>query len=208
MTSSLLLLKTVPLVVSIKSVPQKLIADNFTFDDDITPAEVGMLRERHRFAFSRITSCENLHGNERAALIQAYQRAIRHSRSNDPDVNASARVGGSRIRVNFTNLFPQGPTEIAQTLIHEMMHCAGFTHPDRRDPDPLAGMSCAAPNPELFDCPFDNGRYYGTPPLRAEVCIAGNQDDMRRLQKKAQDESCVIDQSGVATIRRFKQRPA
>lgn len=202
MASSLLLLETVPLVVANKSTPQELVADNFTFDDDITPAEVGMLRERHRFAFSRIGSCQNLNDNERSRLVQAYRRVIRHHRLNDPKKNASAEIGGSRISVNFANLFPQGPIEIAQTLIHEMMHCAGFSHPERRDPDPLAGMSCADPNPALFDCPFDNGVYYGTAPLRAEICIAGDQSDMQRLQKKAQEESCVIDENGVATIRR------
>jgi hypothetical protein len=101
--------------------------------------------------------------------------------------------------VNFPNLFPQGPTEIAQTLIHEMTHCAGFSHPDRRDPPD--GMSCSDPNPALFDCPFE--QYFGTAPLRAEVCIGGAQSDMRaRFQKKAQEERCVIDRNGLATIRR------
>lgn len=27
------------------------------------------------------------------------------------------------------------------------------------------------------DVPHDGGRYYGTPPLRAELCIAGQQSD-------------------------------
>ena len=103
--------------------------------------------------------------------------------------------------VNFATLFPQGATEIAQTLIHEMMHCSGFSHPDRRDPP--EGMSCIDPNPELFDCAFDGGRYFGTAPLRAEVCIAGAQDDMRaRFQKKVEGERCVIAPNGLATIRR------
>jgi hypothetical protein len=103
--------------------------------------------------------------------------------------------------VNFTVLFPQGDEEISQTLIHEMMHCAGFSHPDRRDPPP--GRSCAAPDPTLFDCPDDNGVYYGTAPLRAEFCIAGDQSDAAtaRLQRKAETQRCVIDTDGVATIR-------
>jgi len=201
MSSSLLLLKTVPLAVANKAEPQQLIADNFTFEDDITPAEVGMLRERHRFAFSSIMSCPVLNANERGRLINTYRLAIHHSRTNDPKVNASAFVGVPAMSVNFTNLFPQGPIEIAQTLIHEMMHCAGFSHPDRRHPP--EGMSCTDPNPALFDCPFDNGQYYGTAPLRAEVCIGGSQSDMRaRFQKKAQEERCVIDSNGLATIRR------
>jgi hypothetical protein len=119
-------------------------------------------------------------------------------------VNASAAVGGSTLNVNFGVLFPQGDEEIAQTLIHEMMHCAGFSHPVRRDPPP--GSSCAAPNPALFDCPNDNGVYYGTAPLRAEFCIAGDQSDVRgralaaRLTQKALQESCVINEQGLAEI--------
>jgi len=207
MTSSSLLLQTVPLVVANKSVPQELVADNFTFDEDITPAQVGMLRERHRFAFSRVSSCPNLNDNERERLVKVYRRVISHGRSNDPDVNASSHVGGSRILVNFENLFPEGSTEIAQTLIHEMMHCAGFTHPTRRDPP--VGMSCAAPDPAIFDCPFDDGQYYGTPPLRAEFCIAGDQSDrLLRVQQKVEHESCVVDKNGVATIRHVEQKPS
>lgn len=80
-----------------------------------------------------------------------------------------------------------------------MMHCAGFTRPVRRDPPP--DMNCSAPNPALFDCPNDNGQYYGTPPLRAEFCIAGDQSDVRaRLERKAAIESCIVDEKGVATI--------
>lgn len=80
-----------------------------------------------------------------------------------------------------------------------MMHCAGFTHPDRRDPPP--GRDCSAPDPYVFDCPNDNGVYYGTPPLRAEFCIAGDQSDVQsRLSAKAENESCSIDAEGVATL--------
>ena len=39
-----------------------------------------------------------------------------------------------------------------------------------------------------------------------DICIAGDQSDLRmRVRKKAQDESCVIDENGVATIRRVEQ---
>ncbi len=85
------------------------------------------------------------------------------------------------------------------------MHCAGFGHPDRRDPP--EGSSCTAPDPAVFDCPNDNGQYYGTAPLRAEFCIAGDQSDqgapslvMRRLMIKAENESCSIDAGGLATL--------
>ena len=147
-----------------------------------------------------IVACNNLSEQEKLQLYQAYRRAISHTTLNEPGVNARASVGGSSLQINFGVLFPQGDEEISQTLIHEMMHCAGFTHPTRRNPP--AGMSCAAPNPGLFDCPNDNGRYYGTPPLRAEFCIAGDQSDvLRRLERKADNESCIIDEQGVATIR-------
>jgi hypothetical protein len=171
---------------------------NFTFDPAITAAQRATLLERHCFAIHRSCGCGNLQGHEHANLLQAYRRGIAHGIETRPNVNASAIVGGSQIWVNFNVLFPQGANEIAQTLVHEMMHCAGFTHPARRDPP--AGMSCAAPNPALFDCPFDNGQYYGTAPLRSELCIAGNQSDVSRIMEKARDETCVIDENGVASI--------
>jgi hypothetical protein len=34
-------------------------------------------------------------------------------------------------------------------------------------------------NPTIVDRSGDNGRYFGTPPLRAEMCIAGDQSDVR-----------------------------
>jgi hypothetical protein len=142
------------------------IGDNFTFDANITVQQRTTLLERHRFAFSRIQACGSLSTNEKNALTRTYRRRIDHGINTDPDANASAVVGGSRILINFNNLFPLGNNEIAQTLIHEMMHCAGFTHPDRRN----------SPNPNP-DVPGDNGPYYGSPPLQAELCIAGQQSD-------------------------------
>ena len=143
---------------------------------------------------------------ERNATFARPTRApIHHTTLNTPGVNASAPVGGSTVNVNFGVLFPQGDEEISQTLIHEMMHCAGFTHPVRRDPP--AGSSCAAPNPAVFDCPNDGGVYYGTAPLRAEFCIAGDQSDVRmRLMRKAAQESCVIDEQGLARSARVSLR--
>jgi hypothetical protein len=118
---------------------------------------------------------------------------------NEPGVNASATIGGAVVNVNFNVLFPQGDQEISQTLLHEMMHCAGFTHPTRVDPGP--GQNCAQPPPRTFDCPNDNGLYYGTAPLRAEFCIAGVQTDVQlRLEQKSATESCVIDEDGLATL--------
>jgi hypothetical protein len=173
---------------------------HFTFDTDISAENRNRLIDRHRFALSRINACNNLSQGEKQKLNEAYGRPIHHTTLNEAGVNASATIGGSTLNVNFGVLFPQGDEEISQTLIHEMMHCAGFTHPARRDPP--AGKSCAEPDPNLFDCPNDNGVYYGTPPLRAEFCIAGDQSDVqRRLEAKAAEEKCVIDDQGVATIR-------
>jgi hypothetical protein len=176
-----------------------LIGTNYTFDAAITLAQVNTLLERHRFGYSRSKVCANLSDPEKQSLRQAYFRAIQHGLETRNGVNASATIGGSHIDVNFGVLFPQGAVEIAQTLIHEMMHCAGFTHPDRRDPP--TGMSCRAPNPAIFDCPFDGGQYFGTPPLRAEICIAGNQSDvMMLIRRKAAEDTCIIDASGRASI--------
>ncbi len=139
----------------------------FRFYSAITAEQWRQLLERHSFALTRSTTCGNISSVERSRLHEAYSRAIQHGVSTDPNANASAVVGGSQIWVNFANLFPQGDNEISQTLIHEMMHCAGYTHPNRIDPP--------APN---ADAPGDNGKYYGTPPLRSELCIAGVQSDL------------------------------
>jgi hypothetical protein len=172
---------------------------NFTFASDISAANRTRVINRHTFAVVSVLGCGNLSGGEKEALYQAYRRPIHHTTLNKANVNASATVGGSTLNVNFGVLFPQGDEEISQTLIHEMMHCAGFSHPVRRDAPP--GQSCAAPNPAVFDCPNDNGQYYGTPPLRSEFCIAGDQSDVEgRLASKADNESCVVDEQGVATI--------
>lgn len=137
------------------------VAENFTFDDAITDEQRRRLIERHQFAYSRIGACANLAEDERTALRLAYGRAINHGIDSDPNNNASAIIGGSDIFINFGNLFPQGNDEIAQTLIHEMMHCAGFDHPMRM----------------ATDTPGDGGLYYGSAPLQSELCIAGRQSD-------------------------------
>ena len=143
---------------------------NFTFDAAITAAQRATLLERHSWAVFRAKSCGNLSEKERNDLLNAYTKAIHHGINTDPTANASSAVGGSNIDVNFGNLFPLGDDEIAQTLIHEMMHSAGYTHPVRRDP-PAA----------VIDVPGDGGQYYNSPPLRAELCIAGVQSDKGRV---------------------------
>jgi hypothetical protein len=159
------------------------IFSRFTFDAAISAEQRLRTMERHSFALSRHASCGNITRAERNQLLRAYRRSIRHGINTDPTANASAIVGGSEIWINFNNLFPQNDNEVAQTLIHEMMHCAGYSHPRRIDRP--------APNP---DVPGDNGPYYGTPPLRAELCIAGAQSDApTRLNTYVVDpmRSCV-----------------
>jgi hypothetical protein len=53
-----------------------------------------------------------------------------------------------------------------------MTHCAGFTHPDRCTQAEFNAGTCSP-----VDVPGDGGDYYDSPPLRAEICIAGNQSD-------------------------------
>jgi hypothetical protein len=172
---------------------------DFTFDREISGANRNKLIECHRVAVASIAACGRLTGDEKVSLHVVYRRAINHTTLNEPGVNARATVNGSTIMVNFDVLFPQGDEEISQTLIHEMMHCAGFRHPDRRDPS--AGQSCFDPGPHSCDCPNDGGQCYGTPPLRAEFCIAGDQSDVVvRLERKSLNESCIIDTNGVATL--------
>ncbi len=162
---------------------------HFTYQAGISQAQRDRLRARHVFAYNRIRNCGTLTASQQASLIRAYQRNIDHRISTDARANARAPVGGSNIEVNFANLFPLGDIEIAQTLIHEMMHCAGFRHPDRRDEDPT---NPGAP----FDTPGDNGQYYGTPPLQAEICIAGAQSDMA---------ACLGNTQQVATVPRIER---
>jgi hypothetical protein len=111
-------------------------------------------------AVSSINQCNSLHPAEKQRLLQTYAVSIHHLRTTDFRVNATAVPGSRAISINFANLFPQGDIEISQTLIHEMMHLARFTHP-------LLTIN---------DHPFDRGPYYGSAPLRAEICIAGNQN--------------------------------
>ena len=146
--------------------------NNFTFDARISQADRIRLTDLHRWGFTQIGQCGNLNAEERTALFKTYRKAISHGFELDDGANASATVGGSNIDVNFTNFATIGNTEAAQSLVHELMHCAGYSHPDRRDPSPGQPRDCA-----IHDCAGDNGPYFGTAPLRAEMCIAGKQSD-------------------------------
>ena len=145
---------------------------NFSFDAGITAQQRLRTLERHSLAYFRakqLAGAGPLNASETKDLIDAYHRPIWHGVDTNPNNNASAIVGGSSIWINFGNLFPQGDNEIAQSLIHEMMHCAGYTHPNR----------------QTSDVPGDGGAYYNSPPLRAELCIAGSQSDTFTQQVQA-----------------------
>ncbi|KAK5044819.1 hypothetical protein LTR84_010475 [Exophiala bonariae] len=139
---------------------------NFSFDDDITEAQRRKLLERHTWAFYRAGICGNIGAEEKEKVRAVYRQGIRHSATTLPGVNAYVPdLNARHLFINFNNLFPQGDREIAQTLLHEMMHCAGYPHPAHID---------SGPN---IDRPYDGGKYYGTAPLRSELCIDGVQSD-------------------------------
>ncbi len=154
-----------------------LLCAQFQFDSAITSQQIQRLLQRHMFARTRVGSCGTLSPKEKADLIAAYRRRIWHGVNTDANANASAEVDGTRIWVNFSNLFPLGNDEIAQTLIHEMMHCSGYRHPSK------SGN------------PGDSGPYYGSPPLQAEICIAGAQSLV-----SAEDPRECVEHNGVFTM--------
>ncbi|PFO12706.1 hypothetical protein COJ70_24365 [Priestia megaterium] len=133
---------------------------SWTFDCDYDKAQKKRALERHIFAYKKINACSNLDASEKEKLLEVYKRDIRHSilppREGD---NGRAKIGGSRIWINSDLLDSGSDNELAQTIIHEMMHCAGYRHPEKKP----------------TDTPLDNGPYYGSPPLRAEICINGTQ---------------------------------
>jgi uncharacterized protein DUF5648 len=131
----------------------------FTFSDSITKEQRMKLLERHSYAYYRAGLTELLNPTEKARVRALYDQAIAHDVDPDPGVNGSAIVNGRQLWINFNNLFPAGDNEIAQTLLHEMMHCAGYTHPSKSG------------------TPGDGGPYFSSPPLRAELAIAGVQSD-------------------------------
>jgi hypothetical protein len=130
-----------------------------TFDEAITDEQQDRVWERQGWAYYRAGKCTHLTQQQKDEVRGIYERdTIHHGIDNRPGVNASAMVGGRFININFNVLFPQGDTEIAMTLLHEMMHCTGYSHPDKGTvPDDV---------------------YFNTVPLNAEKCIAGFASDV------------------------------
>lgn len=145
----------------------------YTFDPaaGFTGGEVRTVMERSAFAYERLADCGGtLTAADVAKVKQAFTKNMNHDLSAAANANASAPLNGSVIHLNRTNFFSLIAREQAQTVLHEMTHIAGFSHPDRRDCPPLMAPNCDNPN--------DNGPYYGTVPLQAELCIAGVQSDV------------------------------
>ncbi|MCI4253003.1 hypothetical protein MRP26_29380 [Bacillus sp. CCB-MMP212] len=69
--------------------------------------------------------------------------------ASDPGAVGCAEIGGNRIWVKFDGGLGRVPNlnELAKVLIHEMMHIAGFSHPNRNDPNypnslPVLAQQC------------------------------------------------------------------
>jgi len=132
----------------------------FTFSAAWTDANKHRLLERHSWAYYRAGLTDQLSGAEADLVRRLYQNeTIHHEVITTPGINGSAIVGGRQISINVGGLFPQGDNEISQTLLHELMHCVGYTHPAKSG------------------TPGDDGPYFSTAPLRAELAIAGAQSD-------------------------------
>lgn len=134
---------------------------NFRFPG-FTPEEEEAVLSAHLIAFQTIQSCTKISDIEKSKLRETYIRPIRHLKITGSDYG-QAELNGSFIGINLQKLMDPtvASNELPQTLIHEMMHCAGYCHPDK----------------DASDVPGDGGDYFNSPPLRAELCIAGLQSD-------------------------------
>jgi len=133
---------------------------NATFDGQIDDHMRNQLINRHAFAYNRICICSTLDSEDKQKLFDTFNKKIIHGINTDAHANASVPHGSNEIHINISNFFTLTPDEMSQTLIHEMMHIAGYEHPVKRD-----GV----------DIPNDGGPYYRSKPLQAEMCIAGQQ---------------------------------
>ncbi|MBP7241811.1 lamin tail domain-containing protein [Amaricoccus sp.] len=143
---------------------------DYTFDSGFTEAEATTIMERWAHAYERLMECGSVSAGDRSRIVTALRKNINHTLNAAANANASAPLNGSTVNINRGNFFGLIAREQAQTLLHEICHSAGFGHPDRRDCPPGVPPAC--------DTPGDNGQYYGTVPLQAELCIAGVQSDV------------------------------
>lgn len=105
----------------------------------------------------KIAPCTSITGEEKIRLCRKFRKNITISSLNNPDRNGQTKPNSDMIEINYEKLREKGDNEFRQTIIHEFMHMAGFKHRERLP----------------IDNPGDGGEYYESPPLRSEICIAG-----------------------------------
>jgi hypothetical protein len=132
---------------------------HFLFDPGISKADQNWIVECHAAAYHKVDTCKNLLPKEINDLQTAYSRNVHHSLIMGGSDIARTRIHTNEMQLNIARLREMSDIEVMQTLIHEMMHCAGYNHPIKT----------------LSDKPNDRGPYYGSAPLRAELCVAGRQ---------------------------------
>lgn len=148
---------------------------NFTFDSDIAPHDVALLKFVHAYVLARIAPCGFVSDAQKARLVEAYRRPIRNGTEHNPANFGSQQ--GDAIFVNFERLRGDW-REMAQTVIHEMMHVAGYVHPPKGTPG-----------------------YYDTPPLKAEMCIRGQQSDRAPDTEGELELGICAEEKGACVIR-------
>lgn len=147
----------------------------FTFDYTYTEDEKKRVLTDHQKALLSISNCDSLDADERLKLFATYARPISHLKIYGTEDFGVATKGGDSIALNMDVLLGLPNNELPQTLIHEMMHCAGYEHEEKKDGDK----------------PGDKSDYYTSPPLRAEKCIAGIQSDVIESSKKSRSPQSV-----------------
>ncbi len=151
------------------------IGENFIFDNaSISPQEKAQLLTAHRIAYFKIASCNSLQSDEKSRLFHTYTLPIRHYKLIGGTDFGLADAASKEIYVNLDALNNEAWNELPQTLIHEMMHCAGFTHPSKSDLE----------------------KYYDSPPLQAELCIAGLQSDSAEAESVRSLQTECVNENG------------
>lgn len=145
----------------------------FTFEPAFSDEEWHQILAGHERAYERAGDCSRLTPDQQSQVPRLYFERIYHYVSSDPTMNAGTLAGSRYIVVNTANLLPLSKDEVPQTILHEMMHCVGYRNPVRK----------------ASDVPFDEGEYYGSVPLQAEICIAGSQS----LTGPAQNRPCPVE---------------
>jgi hypothetical protein len=154
------------------------VGERVGFANSLSQAFRARVIRQHARAIARIAECSNIRHEDRSKVRGKYRQHIGHESTTTPGELAHAFLNGNKIFLHEDNLSRLNDDELGQTLIHEMMHCIGCTHRAR----------------ESGDTPYDGGEYYGSEPLRAELCIAGKQS--LRLAGASEDVKCSPGSSG------------